>query len=327
MGALLSKKFPLFRWSGIQVNIHIMFLLFAGFEFWNLRETPGLALLFLAVVWGSVLLHEFGHCYGARYQGGDATEIVLWPLGGLALCDAPKTPWAQGFVAASGPIVNVVLGAIGWALWHFAPIRNERMYDVVGFHPGTVAFVLMSVNVGLFTFNMIPAFPMDMGRIYQALLWVWMGFQKSMRIACYTAFFCAAGMIVWSFGDRLAPSSLSAFVGSSLLFFIALWVAQTAFQELQLVNTGYYSELDEPWRQTFRYHPESEPRPREPGFIARWAAKREEEKKKKDAAAQEERAARLDAVLRRVAQVGMDGLTSEEKAFLEQESARLREKR
>lgn len=313
--------------SGIQVNLHIVFLIFAAIQFWQLKNTPGLACLFLATVWGSVLLHEFGHCFGARFQGGDATEIVLWPLGGLAICEAPQTPWSQGFVAAAGPAVNVVLAGLGWLLVAVGPGWNESFYNAVGFSPGAIWHTLIYVNIGLFTFNMIPAFPMDMGRIAQAVMWVWLGFSKSMRIACYTSFVCAVGMIAWAIGDHFAPNATSAFLGSSLLFFIAIWVAQEAFTQLQLLNAGYYEELDEPWRQTFRYHPQNEPKPREPGFIARWATKRQEAKAKREADAKEARAARLDEVLRRVAEVGMDGLTAEEKAFLDQESARLRERR
>src|SRR5581483_7496977 len=167
---------------------------------------------------------------------------------------------------------------------------------------------------------------LDMGRIFQATLWVWTGFKRSMRIACYTSFVVAAGLIGWWLVDMFVPNYLSAYVGG-LTFLIAVWVAQTAWNELQMVEAGEYDDLDEPWRQTFRYHSPKDEKSNEPGFIARWAARREEAKAQKDAEDQKARAARLDDVLRRVAQVGMDGLSAEEKAFLDEESARLREKR
>jgi stage IV sporulation protein FB len=325
--SLLTKKFPVFRVSGIQVYVHILFVFFAGFELYQLWATPGLALLIVATLWLSVLLHEFGHCWGARYQGGNATEILLWPLGGLALCDAPQTPWAQGFVAAAGPAVNVLLAGVGFGLRELLPPLNYEMDRIVGFHPIQFAAVLIWTNVALFLFNMIPAFPLDMGRIYQAILWVWVGFRRSMRIACYTTFICAFGLVVHAIADKFAPTAMSGYVSGGMTLMIALWVAQTAYTQLQMLERGDFDDADEPWRQTYRFHPETEPKPREPGFIAKWAAKREEAKQQRDADEKQARAQRLDDVLRRVAQVGTDGLTPEEKSFLEQESARLRDKR
>ena len=60
-------------------------------------------------VFASVLLHEFGHCFGARAVDGDATEVLLWPLGGLANTEVPHTPRANFITTAAGPAVNVVL--------------------------------------------------------------------------------------------------------------------------------------------------------------------------------------------------------------------------
>ncbi|MEZ0228542.1 MAG: site-2 protease family protein [Planctomycetota bacterium] len=333
MNDLLSKKFPVFKVSGIQVNVHIMFLIFAAYELYDFRAQLGLGLLILGVLWTSVLLHEFGHCWGARYQGGDAHEILLWPLGGLAMCEAPMTPWSQGFVAASGPAVNVILAALSGPVLLVLPRWTESwrsMYDAVGFTPYGIAATIFFTNVGLFLFNMlIPAFPLDMGRIYQAVLWVYKGFKRSMRIACYTTFVCGGLLILHAIIDRVAPQWWSLYLSGGTTFFIAIWVIFTAYGEIQKLDAGHYDDEDEPWRATYRFHPatESEPKENEPGFIARWAARREEAKAQRDADEAQARATRLDEVLRRVAQVGMDGLTPEEKTFLEAESARLRDKR
>jgi len=327
---LLRTKFPLFRFSGIQVNVHILFFIFAGsylYQLWDLG--PGFALLIVGTLWVSILLHEFGHCYGARYQGGDAHEILIWPLGGLALCEAPQTPWAQGFVAAAGPAVNLVLAGIGLLIRVAFPPLSSGMDHAVGFHPADVANVLIGTNMGLFLFNMlIPAFPMDMGRIYQAVLWVWLGFKRSYRIAIYTSFICAAGMIIWAVLDKVLPNSTSMFVGFSTLLLIGIWIGQTAWNELQALEGGAYDDHDEPWRATFRYHPQHEdPDADEPGVLRRWLERREQIKAQRDADVAAARSARLDEILRRVNQVGTEGLTAEEKAFLDQESARLREKK
>src|SRR5205807_4989903 len=78
-----------------------------------------IALLFL-----SVLLHEFGHCFGARFVDGDAHEILLWPLGGLAYVEVPHTPRANFITTLAGPLVNLLLCVIsGLVLWYAEGLR------------------------------------------------------------------------------------------------------------------------------------------------------------------------------------------------------------
>ena len=94
------------------------------------------------------------------------------------------------------------------------------------------------------------------------------------------------------------------------------------------MNAGRYDDADEPWKRSRRYYWEvDDDKPKEPGFIARFVANRREKQAVAAAEADRERSQRLDDVLRRVAQVGTDGLTAGEKAFLEQESQRLRGKK
>lgn len=104
----LNGSFPLFRFAGISVRIHILFILFIGMRLLDGRGNFESELIFLTMLFGVVLLHEFGHCFGARAVGGDAENILLWPLGGLAYANAPMTPWAQFVTVACGPLVNVV---------------------------------------------------------------------------------------------------------------------------------------------------------------------------------------------------------------------------
>ena len=106
----LNMTFPLGTYAGIAVRLHITFffaLLFFlgvfGLTFHTLQIT---ALLFLCV-----LLHEFGHCFGCRAVGGHADRILMWPLGGLAMCAPPRRPWPEFVTVAAGPMVNLLLGA------------------------------------------------------------------------------------------------------------------------------------------------------------------------------------------------------------------------
>src|SRR3954470_10310522 len=110
---LLTGSVPLFTAFGIRVRAHASMVLLIGITMllsggggmggvWN-------SMTFCTVLFGIILLHEFGHCFAARSVGGEANDILMWPLGGLAFADAPKRAWPQFWTAAGGPLVNVLL--------------------------------------------------------------------------------------------------------------------------------------------------------------------------------------------------------------------------
>src|SRR5690348_5924836 len=130
----LSWALPLFRAFGIPVKVHLFFFLITlGLFFRQVtaKDNPiwwmDVFLFTIVVLFGVVLLHEFGHCFGARHMDGDAKEILIWPLGGLASVEVPHT-WRANFVAtAAGPLVNVVLCvacAVALAAGGFLPNLN-----------------------------------------------------------------------------------------------------------------------------------------------------------------------------------------------------------
>src|SRR5581483_3111222 len=97
-----SWSFPIGRLFGISIRIHFLFpLVTLGMVLRAAaaKDVPGGAWLdvvaIFGILWFSVLLHELGHCFAARSVGGDADEVLLWPLGGLASVDMPHTPWAH----------------------------------------------------------------------------------------------------------------------------------------------------------------------------------------------------------------------------------------
>src|SRR5262245_59066634 len=108
---------PFGRMFGITIRIHILFpifILIMWLQAATKKPDPGhnFALQMLAVMgllFISVLIHEFGHCFAARSVDGDANEVLLWPLGGLANCDVPNTPRAHFLTAAGGPLANLLL--------------------------------------------------------------------------------------------------------------------------------------------------------------------------------------------------------------------------
>src|SRR4051812_16297254 len=113
----MSWSVPFFRAYGIQVKVHIFFFVVTLGLFWRQLMLPqydrvwwlDMFLLSIVVLFGSVLLHEFGHCFGARYAGGEAREILIWPLGGLAMVEVPHRWKALFVMVAAGPAVNVLI--------------------------------------------------------------------------------------------------------------------------------------------------------------------------------------------------------------------------
>lgn len=117
----------------------------------------------------SILLHELGHSVVARAHGMEIKGITLWLLGGVAeMADEPPSPAAEFFMAIAGPIVSVILAVLFFFLSQFFG-RAE---------PTAIASVLRylaMLNMILAIFNLIPAFPLDGGRVARAVLWAWKG--------------------------------------------------------------------------------------------------------------------------------------------------------
>src|SRR5271166_3278875 len=110
---------PLGRLFGIQIKVHFLFpfmvvaLMLREAYPPKAEAVPGAwidAGIVMGLLFFSILVHEFGHCFAARRVGGDASEVLLWPLGGLANVDVPHQPRAHFLTAAAGPAANVVLG-------------------------------------------------------------------------------------------------------------------------------------------------------------------------------------------------------------------------
>lgn len=205
------------EWFGIHVRIHASLILLIAFRvlfsggagFMN-------ALLTSAILFGVILLHEFGHCFAARAVGGDAREILLWPLGGLAFVEAPRRPWPSFFATAGGPLVNVAICLItGAALWllsggQFQPPLNPLIPFGGGVSLSAQSHLFLGLNSAayylwwiyitswmLLFFNLLPIFPLDGGQLLQAALWSRIGYIRSMEFACATGMIGAVGVGLW----------------------------------------------------------------------------------------------------------------------------------
>jgi len=217
----------LFQIKGVTVFIHWSWLLMAVFEIsgrtgayssftWNVLEYVAL--------FGIVTMHEFGHAFACRSVGGRADEILLWPLGGIAIVDPPARPGATLWSIAAGPLVNVALTPILGALAVLIPATAA---------PNVHAFLrsLTFINVGLLFFNLMPVYPLDGGQIFGALLWFVIGRARSMLV---TAVVGLAGVaaIFW-----LALISSSPWLGL-IGFFVARQCLASLRQARSLVSMG-----------------------------------------------------------------------------------------
>src|ERR1044071_3906332 len=189
-------SFHLFRFAGIDLYLHWSWFAVAAFEIqnrasgyssltWNVLE-------YLAL-FGIVLLHEFGHALACRQVGGKATQIVLWPLGGVAYVAPPPRPGAMLWSIAAGPLVNVVLLPILTLLRVLSHSLDwkETVPDVYG-----LLRAVWVINLVLLIFNLLPIYPLDGGQILRSLLWFALGRARSLMVATIIGFIGVAALIM-----------------------------------------------------------------------------------------------------------------------------------
>lgn len=172
---------------GIGIYMHATFLLLPAFVFLANIGTGQIGLALYAVmmipgVFGCVVLHELGHALTARRYGIETRDITLYPIGGVARLERlPQRPLEEFWIALAGPAVNVVIAALLGPIFLFAigadfSILTNSLLGLVLFH-------LLVANVVLVVFNMLPAFPMDGGRVLRALLATQLGQLRATTIA------------------------------------------------------------------------------------------------------------------------------------------------
>lgn len=176
------------RVAGIDLYMHATFpLLFiwVGFIYWVQTGTMAgviSGLLFIAVLFVCVVLHEYGHALTARRYGIGTRYITLLPIGGLAMLERmPKDPWQEIVVALMGPAVNLVIAFFLFLLLGLSGGGAEVMQPTL--LPVSFLQSVLFANIFLAVFNMIPAFPMDGGRVLRAALTMRLGRLRATRIA------------------------------------------------------------------------------------------------------------------------------------------------
>ena len=220
----MGWSFPIGTVKGTVIRIHLTFLLFLVWIGVSHYAQGGQraaveGLLFITLLFACVLLHEFGHVFAARRYGVQTPDITLLPIGGVARLERiPEKPAEELVVALAGPAVNVAIAALLFLVLGGLPSMEDGM-QVQNSGVGMLER-LAWVNISLVLFNLVPAFPMDGGRVLRALLAYRLGYTRGTRIAA------GVGQAV-AFALGLA----GLFGGNPLLIFIALFVYMGAASE------------------------------------------------------------------------------------------------
>ncbi len=350
---------PLGRLFGINIRVHILFpivalgiILRVAFQKDGKTALPDGAWSDMAMVLGllffSVLLHEFGHCFAGRWMDGEATDILIWPLGGLAYVEVPHTPRANLVTAAGGPVVNIALCAVtglalvwlgyhplwnpfeyvlrsdsdgsmrllSWATgsWETVPFRGTGMAAIVLSRLFWVNWVLALINVVLI------GFPLDGGRMFQAILWRYLGYRQATLAAIFAGFIVMfiVGLAAIIFNELLALC-LAVFI------YIACrqeWIALESGSEEGPFGYDFsqgYTSLE---RDQVTAVPQ-QPR-RKQNWWQRWRQKQAAKKLQREQEQREAEERRMDDLLAKVQREGMGALTDEETRCLTRVSDRYR---
>ncbi len=195
------------RYFGIPVKVHwtfallLMYLIFFGYS--NGLSGIGILwfLIFIIALFICVVLHELGHALAARYYGIETKDIILSPIGGLArLRGMPENPFHEFIIAICGPLVNVVIALILLLVLVFNGGFNFGEIQLDGELPSFEVYfwpILLLYNVILVVFNMIPAFPMDGGRVLRSLLAMRMRITKATQISSFIGKGLAVGFVIF----------------------------------------------------------------------------------------------------------------------------------
>lgn len=195
----MKWSWKLARIAGIDVYIHVTFLLLiylVGISYWNQQGTieaviSGVA--YILVLFGCVVLHEFGHSLTARRYGIGTRSITLLPIGGIASLEKmPEDPRQEINVALAGPAVNFAIALVLYLYLSFghSPLTAEEL----SLSGGSFAYRVMVVNLFIGGFNLLPAFPMDGGRVLRAALALRMDHALATQKAARVGQFLAIGL-------------------------------------------------------------------------------------------------------------------------------------
>jgi len=372
----MNWALQVFRAFGIPVKVHIFFFVVTLGLFLRQITLPGMKdvwwvdvfLLTVVVLFVVILIHEFGHCFGARYVEGEAKEVLIWPLGGLAFVDVPHTPRANFIATAAGPAMNIVIClvcALFMSLAGFLPSLNPIIEpyraEMTNFHDGqryTSVYGYKFYKIGpngergevtasdfvdgspkpgveralaptwvvwlyrtfwmswtLFLFNLLPAYPLDGGRMLQCVVWARTDHRRGVVVAGYSGFVVSVLFLLVSITTNEAL-----FMGLALFM---LYSASLALHQLEMEDGPFGYDFSAGYT-SLEKDDEKPKKPKQVGWFTRWRQARRARKLQREADERQRDEERMDQLLEKIARSGKDSLTDEERRFLERVSARKR---
>ena len=326
------------RWNGLEVRLHASMLVCAVITVYLCSQTEvqyvaEYSLLGLGILLTSVLLHELGHLLAAVQMGGRAERIVLGPLGGLGLPAVPPQPKREVLVALAGPAVNflvvllvappLVIAEVSLSDLMLSPLNPRDLFEgetwLVGLR------LTCWINC-LLLLNLFPAYPMDGGHALAAVLRPAFGRRAAVLIVGSSAMLAAVGFLLMALflpqDTRLVPSWLPLSLFAIFLFFSAKQQIESwRPPEPEETVLGYdfsegYTSLD---RTSEGPAPTS-------GLLTRWIEQRRANRRRRLEQIEADEERRVDEVLARLNDVGIDSLATEERRLLERVSKRYRER-
>ncbi len=345
------------RWGGVHIRLHIFFVLFAVFTAYlaSVEEVRDdglvwLALLSIAILFVSVLLHELGHYVAAVRLGGHMDALVLGPLGGLKPARVPKDPQRELLAVLAGPAVTLGIclffllfaTILDAATSNLEPGTDRQLWQPLGLNfvghvagRGEISVNLVVrltcwINWWLFVVNLIPAFPFDGGRAFSAFIQVMRPKLDPERAVVLVAAFArlvavTLFLLAFVFRDAFPGSAVPSWLALVLLAVFVFFSARVEEshsdredEEHEMFGYDFsqgYTSLE---KSTFPAPPTR------PGPLTSWLDRRRENRRVRQAATEAYENRKADEILKRLHEHGMDSLSPAEKALLKRVSVRLR---
>lgn len=308
----LGWSLPIGSIAGIRIKLHLFLLLYIAGQMVSSISQDRMGAAYMALSMTAlfllVLLHEFGHCFACRRVGGEADEVLLWPLGGLASVSPPHTWRANLITTLGGPAVNAVLLPVFAGLLALAGHADTILFNplkpslTIGQLPSwwlVALWWLHYTNLVLLLFNMlVPMFPLDAGRALHALLWHRVGARRATETATLVGLVTAGALAVGAMVLENVTLIVIAVFGA-----IMCWRERQLLRVDALAGAGFAPTIDD-----HDFAP-----PRGPGRA---------ELKRREKEAREQ--AEVDRILAKIAQSGMASLSRSEKKALQQATERKR---
>lgn len=333
----MNWSFRVGQLFGIQIRLHLVFVLGALYlfaeAFRRANENIGMrgafdGLISIFILFSIVLLHEFGHCWGARKSGGEADEVLLWPLGGLASVRPPHTPSAHMLPVVAGPMVNVIICAIaaailivlgGWGAVPWNPLRTFLPTNLnIDFNDSLQRWlrVVFGLSYVILLFNLMPVYPFDGGRMLQAFLWRRKGYGPSMMTATFVGM---VGSIVLGVAGLFTQAMMMIMIA---VFGYITCYTQRQYAKMQALEgganefgydfSGGYTSLEGGFEE----------KPPKPGYFERRRQAKAVARQRLEEDERERRIGQVDRILAKVHTHGIDSLTAEENRILQDETKR-----